>query len=265
MKQITLPQPDRLLNDILRSAPFDLWDRSLCLMYRGSVSHGTHSAPTDPNSIDDVDIFGVVVPPRPYIIGLDTFEQFESKVDKWDVLCYDLRKFVRLLIKMNPNVLNALWTPEKFYLRETPAWQRIRENRSLFSSKQIFKSFCGYSQAQMHKMESMVHNGYMGEKRKSLVEKHGYDTKNGQHLIRLLRQGIEFLSTGELNVERPDAQELINIKRGEWSIDRIHNEAKRLFGLIEEAHLNSKLPGQPDRMSINLLLQEILMENLLRP
>lgn len=57
----------------------------------------------------------------------------------------------------------------------------------------------------------------MGERRKALVRRHGYDTKNAAHLIRLLRMGIEFLQSGELLVDRSghDAGELLAIKRGE--------------------------------------------------
>lgn len=239
-----------------------MWNHSLCLMYRGSISHGTHIPSTNPLSIDDVDIFGIYVPPKNYLIGLDVYEHFEVKEGKWDVLCYDIRKFFHLLIKMNPNVMNALWTPEKYYLKTTKLWNKIVSQKDIFISKKIFKSFCGYSQAQLHKMESMVHNGYMGEKRKELVKKFGYDTKNAQHLIRLLRQGTEFLKTGELLVERPDAEELKRIKRGKWSLEKVHREAKSLFFEIEEAHKSSTLPEEPNREKINELLQETIFEVL---
>jgi len=58
--------------------------------------------------------------------------------------------------------------------------------------------------------------GYMGKKRRELVRRVGYDAKNAAHLIRLLRMGIEFLTEGTLYVERPDAAELLDIKRGVW-------------------------------------------------
>lgn len=45
-------------------------------------------------------------------------------------------------------------------------------------------------------------SGYMGEKRKAMVRKYQYDVKNAAHLIRLLRMGTEFLTTGELQVYR---------------------------------------------------------------
>ena len=43
--------------------------------------------------------------------------------------------------------------------------------------------------------------GYMGQKRRELVRRVGYDAKNAAHLIRLLRMGIEFLTEGTLHVE----------------------------------------------------------------
>jgi hypothetical protein len=46
--------------------------------------------------------------------------------------------------------------------------------------------------------------GYMGQKRRELVRRVGYDAKNAAHLIRLLRMGIEFLTEGTLHVERAD-------------------------------------------------------------
>ena len=57
--------------------------------------------------------------------------------------------------------------------------------------------------------------GYLGDKRKQLVLEHGYDSKNAAHLIRLLRMCKEFLATGEMIVFRPDAAELLDIKKGQ--------------------------------------------------
>jgi len=42
----------------------------------------------------------------------------------------------------------------------------------------------------------------MGKKRRELVMRVGYDSKNAAHLIRLLRMGIEFLTEGTMYVER---------------------------------------------------------------
>jgi len=250
----------RLLNDILRNAPqFPVWDNAIALFYRGSIAHGTFLPNSNPGSVDDKDVMGIVIPPKKYFYGLKMFEQFDKQEGYWDVLVYDFRKFIRLLIKANPNVMQALWTPAHHVLKSSPEYDLLVANRTLFAHKGIYKSFCGYSWGQLKKMENMAYNGYMGQKRKSLVDRFGYDCKNAQHLIRLLRQGTEFLRTGELVVERPDRAELIQIKTGQWSIDRVKDVAGKLFSEMESAYKSSTLPDAPDVDAIDKLVQEILL------
>lgn len=106
-----------------------------------------------------------------------------------------------------------------------------------------------------------AYEGYMGVRRKALVEQYGYDCKNAAHLIRLLRMAIEFLTEGELYVRRQDATQLIEIKSGEWTLDKVKEEADRLFKLAEEAYIRSPLPNTPDMEKVNDLLTDILLEN----
>ena len=102
--------------------------------------------------------------------------------------------------------------------------------------------------------------GYMGRKRRELVGRVGYDAKNAAHLIRLLRMGIEFLSEGTLHVERADATELLDIKRGDWPLDKVKAEAERLFQLAQEAYVRSCLPSEPDRQRAEQLCVEMISE-----
>jgi hypothetical protein len=98
-------------------------------------------------------------------------------------------------------------------------------------------------------------SGYMGEKRKAMVRKYQYDVKNAAHLIRLLRMGTEFLETGHLRVYREkDAEELMTIKRGGWTLEEVKAEAERLFERIEDAKARSPLPGAPDHSAADALL-----------
>ena len=176
----------------------------------------------------------------------------------WDVLVYDFRKFIRLLMKANPNVLSALWTPDHLILRNTDIFRRLVKEKDIFSSKKIYKSFCGYSQAQLYKMEHTAYKGYMGEKRKALVDKFGYDCKNAAHLIRLQRQGTEFLETGKLKVVRDDADQLIQIKTGQWSIEKVKSEAKKGFIKMQKAYEESTLPEDINGEDINDLVVTLL-------
>ncbi len=248
----------RLLNDLLNGCEkFNIWEQAIVLAYRGSIAHGTFIPNSNPTSIDDKDVLGIAMPTKQYFYGLKNFEQFERFEGEWDVLVYNFNKAIRLLVKSNPNILQILWTPEKHILKQTDIYKRLLENRSLFVHKGIYKTFCGYSYGQLKKMENMAYSGYMGTKRKGLVDKFGYDTKNAQHLIRLLRQGTEFLETGELIVERPDAEELKQIKLGGWKIDRVRREADKWFKKMEDAYNNSKLPAQINAERVHRLVVEI--------
>jgi predicted nucleotidyltransferase len=100
--------------------------------------------------------------------------------------------------------------------------------------------------------------GYMGQKRRELVRRVGYDAKNAAHLIRLLRMGIEFLTERTMHVERADGPELLEIKRGAWPLEKVKAEAERLFQLSQEAYVRSSLPPEPDRDRAERLCVEMI-------
>jgi hypothetical protein len=104
--------------------------------------------------------------------------------------------------------------------------------------------------------------GYLGDKRKNLVLAHGYDAKNAAHCIRLLRMASEYLRTGELTVFRPDAEERLEIKRGQWELSRVKAHADELFGLMDEALNTSPLPDGPDTESAEALLVSVLRDHI---
>jgi hypothetical protein len=134
------------------------------------------------------------------------------------------------------------------------------DNRDLFVSKKAYHSFIGYAHGQAHRMTHMAFEGYMGEKRRKLVEKFKFDVKNAAHLIRLLRMGIEYLTEGKLYVKRQDATQLLEIKKGEWTLEQVQEESDRLFKLAEEAYIRSNLPNEPDIDKINNLCINICEE-----
>jgi len=232
---------------------------AILIGYRGSVAHNMYVPNSDPNSIDDIDAMAVVIPTIDHYFGLKEFgsrgtKEISPKEDSpWDIVTYEFKKFIRLLVGSNPNVLSLLWLPEDKYIKLTEIGEALVENKELFVSKKVFYSFTGYAHAQMIKMEKSVFKGYMGEKRKKLVNKFGYDPKNAAHLIRLLRMGIEFLNQGKLFVDRGniDADQLLEIKAGEWSLDQIKQEANKLFIQAEEAYNKCTLPDKVNVDKIN--------------
>ena len=249
--------------DILKNEDLSKW--CILLMYRGSIAHGMYVPKEIPNSIDDKDIMAVCVPPIDYYFGLKKYGSNgtrEIKQDEWDIVVYEARKMISLLEKGNPNVLATLWLEKQDYIKITNAGQMLIDNRDLFVGKHVYRSFNGYAYGQLKRLEHLAFRGYMGEKRKQLVEKFGYDTKNAAHLIRILRMGIEFLTDGFLYVKRHDSQQLLQIKHGEWTLDKVKQEADRLFISAEQAYINSKLPIMPDKEKINELCVEIIRQSL---
>ena len=241
-----------------------LSDWAIGMAYRGSIAHGMYTQPTEPTSIDDKDVMAVCVPPIDYYFGVPAGSQLfptngthEIKRDEWDIVVYEARKFIGLLAHGNPNVLAMLWLRPNMYLRKTPAFELLIENRQAFVGRHVYKSFTGYAYGQLHRMTHHAYEGHMGAKRKAIVDKFGYDLKNAAHLIRLLRMGAEFLKDGELYVYRDDASQLLEIKRGEWTLEQVKAESDKWFALAEQAYLNSNLPKGPDLDKINKLSVEI--------
>jgi hypothetical protein len=168
----TIPEiPQEILNKILS-------ETTILAGFRGSIAHGMWVPNTDPNSIDDIDLMGIIVPSLDHYFGLEEFGSRGTKetfIDQYDAVTYELKKFVSLLAKGNPNVLSLLWMPSAMYTHITCGGAMLLENRKQFMSMRIYPSFTGYAYGQLKKMTHGSTKGYMGAKRRELVEKFGYD------------------------------------------------------------------------------------------
>ena len=95
------------------------------------------------------------------------------------------------------------------------------------------------------------------EARSELEEAHGYDTKHAMHLVRLLRMGKEILTTGEVIVKRPDAQELLDIRHGSMTYEEIVEYAEDMDNEIQKVLMQSTdLPKKADMKKIAQLLMD---------
>lgn len=251
---------ERIQTEFRKRFGFELLPHLIMACYMGSETHGTRDP--DKAGIDDVDIFGVIVPPPTWVVGLREWDHFNFMHEELDVNVFSLRKWVSLLLKNNPNMLGTLWLKKEHYHVMKPAFMSFLMFRDSFSSMRAYHSFSGYAYAQISRLHKGEFKGYMGEKRKELVQQFGYDPKMASHLIRLYRMGIEFVETGVLNVYRDDAQELIDIKKGKWTLERVKDEAARLETRMLEAKASSPLPDNPDEVTVDALLTDVMMEYL---
>lgn len=232
----------------------------IIVAYRGSIAHNMYMPNNDPNSIDDIDLITIFMAPLEHYIGINKVKQSLSNfIGCYDIVSYEYMKIVNMLIASNPNVLSLLWLKPEHYINMHQYGKDLIGKRELFVSKRAFYSFAGYASGQLKKMTHFTFEGYMGEKRKALVEKIGYDAKNASHCIRLLRMCVEFLNDGELKVYRTDdVDELLRIKRGEYSLDFIKKEAENLFARAKKAYDESKLPEEPNVKEINTMVMDTM-------
>lgn len=94
--------------------------------------------------------------------------------------------------------------------------------------------------------------------RSELERQHGYDTKHGMHLVRLMRMGIEILSGRGVVVKRPDAEELLAIRGGAWSFDQLEEWFAGADAELQAVAKTSTLPHGADKKTLNQVLVDIL-------
>lgn len=97
--------------------------------------------------------------------------------------------------------------------------------------------------------------------RAALEAKVGYDAKFAMQAIRLLRTGIEILETQKVIVDRREAgdrEELLAIKRGEYSYEETMAIANNLYKGLDIAYEKSTLPRGVDKDAINQLCIDLV-------
>lgn len=233
--------PESVLTIFKERHGFDFARHVVMVCRTGSQTHGM-STPTS-----DEDFFAVVIPPAERLFGLSGFDHWDPKDVGIDFKVYSLRKYVGLLLKNNPNVLETLWLHGEFYcpVDTHSVFHELSGMRDKFSSLRAYHSLSGYAYDQLKRLETSRYSREMGAARKALVDKFGFDPKNAAHLLRLYRMGVEFVETGILKVYRPDREELLAVKRGEWSLAQVKTEAERLREKMKLVKERSPLPKDP--------------------
>lgn len=234
--------------------------------YRGSIAHNVHvpREADDVFGVDDIDYFGIYTFPYEYYLGLHGYyhsrEVVDRKIEEDDTVEYELHKAFHLLSQCNPNILGFLFNRPEHYTDMTEGGKLLIEKRAIFfSRRRIRDAYAGYAHAQLTKLTNGAYKGYMGERRKAVVDKYGYDTKNASTLLRLLAQGIEALKTNEIQTYRTtDRDFLLNVKTGKYSLSEIQDFVDTKFKELDDAYDNSTMPLDNNRTDIEELCVEIL-------
>jgi predicted nucleotidyltransferase len=126
----------------------EIENRTIFLAKTGSQAYGLST----PES--DTDYKGVFVATPNYFYGFKTIEQKDSgwsdlndpssgkfpelipgEDEKLDCTIYEVRKYIKLALNNNPNILEMLWQPEHTIIFLSNHFQPLLENRDIFLSK----------------------------------------------------------------------------------------------------------------------------------
>lgn len=111
----------------------------------GSKAYGTNL----PHS--DTDRKGVFMLPKKQFFGLNYIPQISD--DRNDNVYYELGRFIDLLAKNNPNMLELLAMPEDCILFQHDLFKKIKPD--LFISKLCKQTFAGYAMSQIKKARGL--------------------------------------------------------------------------------------------------------------
>lgn len=168
-----------------------------------------------------------------------------STEDADDFCWWEIEKFLRLALKANPNVLEALYVSEQHILNIKPIGHRLRMMRDSFLSKHIFQTYSGYVLSQFKKIKHAVERG------------EEFRPKHAMHLIRLLHSGIEAMRGHGILVDAGEHRdELLRIKKGLVPFDEIHKQALALNATLQAEFERTCLPDRPDIVAVDQFLIE---------
>ncbi len=156
--------------DFLRTDP-RLGRRILLLGLGGSYAYGTAQAGSD------IDLRGAALNRPSDLLGLTRFEQYEDR--KTDTVLYSFNKLVRLLLECNPNTCEILGLEEDQYLILSPLGRELLENRGLFLSRRAIRSFGGYADAQLRRLQNAIARDAMPQPERE------------QHILHSVRNALE--------------------------------------------------------------------------
>lgn len=98
--------------------------------------------------------------------------------------------------------------------------------------------------------------------RKDLLTKFGYDCKFASHLIRLLLEGKELMSTGRLEFPLRYRETILDVKLGKWKMSEVLNYAEELEVKLDDAVDFTVLPKRPRRDEVQEIVKKLLRDYL---
>lgn len=233
---------------------FDIQKHTIFKSLTGSRVYGTST----PES--DYDYRGVAVPPARWFFGYKSrFEQYEEP--GVDTVIYGILKFLKLAADNNPNVIELLYIPTKYWVTSTPYWERLVAARDLFLSQKAYSTFCGYAHSQLKRIQT--HRGWLlqGELTKPTREQFGLppdQASNNSQVGAALETVHRFLQSNDVELALAEVAkfgakaEAIDLRQQIW--DFLEQTLSLSHADIEDKTFNAAMQkiGFDDNMVIRL-------------
>lgn len=197
----------------------------------------------------------------------EVFGYIKSKVEEWNLNQFPMDEKDRADLK--ETIWELVWTisqknvswdnwpdayangviydlQEKFSLKDEVV-NLIQQERAYFKASNNYKSWLKWK-AERNPI------------RRELEVNSGYDTKHASHLVRLLRMGYEIITEGKVIVKRPDKDEILNVKNGGWSYEKVMEYTNEMQAKLDIAYKTTILPKSVNYSQLNKLYHDLTEE-----
>lgn len=201
----------------------------------GSRAYGLNHA----NS--DTDKMSIFVAPTVEVAGLFWNSSRESWSDAGpegdDNSKHEIGKFLRLVLKSNPTLIELLFMNEYEILDDVGQGMVDLRSKMLYTEG-IRSAYYGYAKAQHERVRR---------------EFPDHKPKMARHCLRISRQATDLLTTGEFNVKVPNPQEYFDLTEMSFTqMDEIMLKA------VEDIdNCESVLPDSPDKNAVDEFLKDV--------
>ncbi|WP_269856879.1 nucleotidyltransferase domain-containing protein [Streptomyces sp. RPT161] len=192
----------------------------------------------------DIDRLGVFAAPTEAFHGLR--RPVESHVTtEPDRTLHEAAKYCRLALSGNPTVTELVWLPDELYeVRTSLGDELVGLRKAFLSAKAVRDSYLGYAAQQFRKLRA----------RKD-ADNRRRSEKHARHLVRLLEQGAQLHSTGELTIRLADPGRVRALG------ERIAAEPEHAVPLLSRAEDHfarpGALPAAPDEPAAEAWLHKV--------
>lgn len=116
----------------------------------------------------DTDIKGVFIQPKEKYYGLTYVDQINNETN--DIMYYEIKKFIELLLKNNPNILELMSTPDDCVLHRHAVMNLLKPE--MFLSRLCNQTFGQYAYAQIKKARGLNKKilNPLDKKRKTILD-----------------------------------------------------------------------------------------------